>query len=133
MGKSSKRLPPRERKKERASAPAMSAFLKYALVAGLAVGAAFTFQLFGGDPELRALKRSVAPLQFPKVTNLDYFQGGYKNEMLWGTYRPGMYLGIRARSVFLHSGSNGRKRRRGGAMWEASLTLHCPPCTAPLV
>ncbi|GAQ91059.1 mannosyl-oligosaccharide glucosidase [Klebsormidium nitens] len=97
MGKSSKRLPPRDRKKQTADASAMTGFLKYALVAGLAVMAAFSFQLFTEDAEVRALKRSVAPLQSPKVTELDYFQEGYKDEMLWGTYRPGMYLGIRAR------------------------------------
>lgn len=96
MGKSSKRLPPSSAKKKLKSGTNIN-FLKYGMVVVLAAAVAGYFRFFSVSPEIRALKRSVAPLNFPKVTDLEHFQGKYWDEMLWGTYRPGLYLGIRAR------------------------------------
>ncbi|WOL02483.1 mannosyl-oligosaccharide glucosidase GCS1 isoform X2 [Canna indica] len=50
------------------------------------------------DPTLRRLKRVVTPLPAPKMMDLPQFQGEHKESLYWGTYRPHVYLGIRART-----------------------------------
>ncbi|CAI7855873.1 unnamed protein product, partial [Closterium sp. NIES-53] len=42
-------------------------------------------------------QRHLTPLNAPRVADLPMFKGGYAEEMLWGTYRPQLYLGIRPR------------------------------------
>lgn len=42
--------------------------------------------------------RIVTPLPAPKMMDLPQFQGEHKERLYWGTYRPLVYLGIRART-----------------------------------
>ncbi|XP_031477649.1 mannosyl-oligosaccharide glucosidase GCS1-like [Nymphaea colorata] len=42
--------------------------------------------------------RCVTPLPAPKMTELPQFQGDHRESLYWGTYRPHVYLGIRART-----------------------------------
>ncbi|CAI5950434.1 unnamed protein product [Closterium sp. NIES-64] len=49
--------------------------------------------LFGSSEK----QRHLTPLNAPRVADLPMFKGGYAEEMLWGTYRPQLYLGIRPR------------------------------------
>lgn len=44
------------------------------------------------------LPRAVTPLPAPKIMDLNQFQGEHKESLYWGTYRPHLYLGIRART-----------------------------------
>ncbi|KAJ7957586.1 mannosyl-oligosaccharide glucosidase GCS1-like [Quillaja saponaria] len=44
------------------------------------------------------LLRVVKPFPAPKVMDLPQFQGDHKESLYWGTYRPHVYLGIRART-----------------------------------
>ncbi|CAJ1935655.1 unnamed protein product [Sphenostylis stenocarpa] len=44
------------------------------------------------------LPRVVTPLPAPKITDLPQFQGEHKESLYWGTYRPQVYLGVRART-----------------------------------
>ncbi|KAF5936682.1 hypothetical protein HYC85_024188 [Camellia sinensis] len=41
--------------------------------------------------------RVVTPFPAPKIMDLPQFQGDHKESLYWGTYRPNVYLGIRAR------------------------------------
>ncbi|KAK7359395.1 hypothetical protein VNO77_01353 [Canavalia gladiata] len=40
----------------------------------------------------------VTPFPAPKIMDLHQFQGEHKESLYWGTYRPQVYLGIRART-----------------------------------
>lgn len=42
--------------------------------------------------------RVITPFPAPKLMDLPMFQGGHKESLYWGTYRPHVYLGIRART-----------------------------------
>ncbi|XP_024027588.1 mannosyl-oligosaccharide glucosidase GCS1 [Morus notabilis] len=42
--------------------------------------------------------RVVTPFPAPKVMDLPQFQGDHKESLYWGTYRPHVYLGVRART-----------------------------------
>ncbi|XP_057776938.1 mannosyl-oligosaccharide glucosidase GCS1 [Salvia miltiorrhiza] len=42
--------------------------------------------------------RVVTPLPAPKLMDLPMFQGEHKESLYWGTYRPHIYFGIRART-----------------------------------
>ncbi|KAI8004652.1 Mannosyl-oligosaccharide glucosidase GCS1 [Camellia lanceoleosa] len=42
--------------------------------------------------------RVVIPFPAPKIMDLPQFQGDHKESLYWGTYRPNVYLGIRART-----------------------------------
>ncbi|XP_061360751.1 mannosyl-oligosaccharide glucosidase GCS1 isoform X1 [Gastrolobium bilobum] len=44
------------------------------------------------------LPRAVTPFPAPKIMDLPQFQGQHKESLYWGTYRPHVYLGIRART-----------------------------------
>lgn len=37
------------------------------------------------------------PLKAPKLTQLPQFTNEYKQKMLWGSYRSGLYFGMRTR------------------------------------
>ncbi|XP_058103291.1 mannosyl-oligosaccharide glucosidase GCS1 [Magnolia sinica] len=50
----------------------------------------------GGRDSQRS--RVVTPLPAPKMMDLPQFQGEHKESLYWGTYRPLVYLGIRART-----------------------------------
>ncbi|KAI4964728.1 hypothetical protein ZWY2020_059785 [Hordeum vulgare] len=51
-----------------------------------------------GAAALRRMARSVTPLDAPRMMDLPQFQGDHKESLYWGTYRPNVYLGIRART-----------------------------------
>ncbi|XP_021746583.1 mannosyl-oligosaccharide glucosidase GCS1-like [Chenopodium quinoa] len=42
--------------------------------------------------------RVITPFPAPKLMDLPQFQGEHKESLYWGTYRPHVYLGIRART-----------------------------------
>ncbi|KAK4597669.1 hypothetical protein RGQ29_015261 [Quercus rubra] len=42
--------------------------------------------------------RVVTPFPAPKIMDLPQFQGEHRESLYWGTYRPHVYLGIRART-----------------------------------
>ncbi|XP_042432224.1 mannosyl-oligosaccharide glucosidase GCS1-like isoform X2 [Zingiber officinale] len=50
------------------------------------------------SPALMRLRRVVTPLQASKMMDLAQFQGEHKESLYWGTYRPHVYFGIRART-----------------------------------
>uniref|UniRef100_A0A0E0JSX2 Mannosyl-oligosaccharide glucosidase n=1 Tax=Oryza punctata TaxID=4537 RepID=A0A0E0JSX2_ORYPU len=50
------------------------------------------------ETPLRRVVRSVTPLDAPRMMDLPQFQGDHKESLYWGTYRPNVYLGIRART-----------------------------------
>jgi mannosyl-oligosaccharide glucosidase len=61
------------------------------LAAGFVIVAALVlYFLFETPAELR-------PLRAAKLTALPEFGGEYKDRMLWGSYRPGLYFGMRTR------------------------------------
>lgn len=39
----------------------------------------------------------LTPLKAPRLTELPEFGGAYRDEMLWGSYRSGLYFGMRTR------------------------------------
>nr|XP_043606881.1 mannosyl-oligosaccharide glucosidase GCS1 [Erigeron canadensis] len=43
------------------------------------------------------LPRVITPFPAPKIMGLDMFQGEHKESLYWGTYRPHLYFGVRAR------------------------------------
>ncbi|XP_021276362.1 mannosyl-oligosaccharide glucosidase GCS1-like isoform X1 [Herrania umbratica] len=50
------------------------------------------------NPAEVARPRAVTPFPAPKIMDLPQFQGQHKESLYWGTYRPHVYLGIRART-----------------------------------
>ncbi|CAL0329723.1 unnamed protein product [Lupinus luteus] len=52
--------------------------------------------------------RVITPFPAPKLMDLPQFQGEHKESLYWGTYRPQVYLGIRARTP---------ESLIGGLMW----------------
>nr|XP_010929770.1 mannosyl-oligosaccharide glucosidase GCS1 [Elaeis guineensis] len=50
------------------------------------------------DDAVEKLMRTVTPLPAPKMMDLPQFEGEHKESLYWGTYRPHLYLGIRART-----------------------------------
>ncbi|KAK7246974.1 hypothetical protein RIF29_41848 [Crotalaria pallida] len=44
------------------------------------------------------LPRAVTPFPAPKIMDLPQFEGEHKESLYWGTYRPQVYFGIRART-----------------------------------
>ncbi|XP_073019820.1 mannosyl-oligosaccharide glucosidase GCS1-like [Primulina eburnea] len=42
--------------------------------------------------------RVITPLSAPKLIDLPMFQGDHRESLYWGTYRPNVYFGIRART-----------------------------------
>lgn len=52
--------------------------------------------------------RVITPLPVPKIMDLPLFQGEHRESLYWGTYRPQVYLGIRARTP---------KSLMAGLMW----------------
>ncbi|KAL8106442.1 hypothetical protein AgCh_029997 [Apium graveolens] len=43
------------------------------------------------------MERVITPFPSPKLIDLPMFQGEHKESLYWGTYRPQVYLGVRAR------------------------------------
>ncbi|XP_047329863.1 mannosyl-oligosaccharide glucosidase GCS1-like [Impatiens glandulifera] len=48
--------------------------------------------------ELQKRPRVITPFPAPKVMDLPQFQGDHKESLYWGTYRPQVYFGVRART-----------------------------------
>ncbi|KAF5754140.1 putative mannosyl-oligosaccharide glucosidase [Helianthus annuus] len=44
------------------------------------------------------LPRVITPFPAPKIMDLEIFQGDHKESLYWGTYRPHVYFGVRARA-----------------------------------
>ncbi|KAG2320782.1 hypothetical protein Bca52824_013995 [Brassica carinata] len=44
------------------------------------------------------IPRVITPFPAPKLSHLPMFQGDHKERLYWGTYRPQVYFGIRART-----------------------------------
>ncbi|KAL7609119.1 mannosyl-oligosaccharide glucosidase GCS1 [Lactuca sativa] len=44
------------------------------------------------------LPRVITPFPAPKIMDLEMFQGDHKESLYWGTYRPQVYFGVRART-----------------------------------
>ncbi|KAI3728397.1 hypothetical protein L6452_17032 [Arctium lappa] len=51
-------------------------------------------QFSDGDDRL---PRVITPFPAPKIMDLEMFQGEHKESLYWGTYRPHLYFGVRAR------------------------------------
>lgn len=66
----------------------------------------------GGHAELR-------PLRTAKLTSLAEFGADYRNRMLWGSYRSGLYFGMRTRWVGQRYRSMHESSRGGGSMHES--------------
>ncbi|WOH16634.1 hypothetical protein DCAR_0936192 [Daucus carota subsp. sativus] len=62
---------------------------------------------FTGDVDDK-IRRLVTPFPSPKLADLPMFQGEHKESLYWGTYRPNVYVGIRARV---------QQSLIGGMMW----------------
>ncbi|XP_052204412.1 mannosyl-oligosaccharide glucosidase GCS1-like isoform X2 [Diospyros lotus] len=58
----------------------------------------FLIQHFVKPVEESQKHRVVTPFPAPKIMDLPQFQGEHKESLYWGTYRPHVYLGIRART-----------------------------------
>ncbi|XP_010248964.1 PREDICTED: mannosyl-oligosaccharide glucosidase GCS1 [Nelumbo nucifera] len=56
-----------------------------------------TYYLMKPTEEVHKL-RVVTPLPAPRMMDLTQFQGEHRESLYWGTYRPHVYLGIRART-----------------------------------
>ncbi|KAK9120064.1 hypothetical protein Scep_018157 [Stephania cephalantha] len=80
--------------------------LGLAMVAFLVIVSLIYHLVRSGEPVHRL--RVVTPFDAPKVTDLPMFQGEHKEGLYWGTYRPHVYLGIRARTP---------ESLIGGLMW----------------
>ncbi|KAK9120050.1 hypothetical protein Scep_018143 [Stephania cephalantha] len=80
--------------------------LGLAMVAFLVIVSLIYHLVRSGEPVHRF--RVVTPFDAPKVTDLPMFQGEHKEGLYWGTYRPHVYLGIRARTP---------ESLIGGLMW----------------
>ncbi|KVH95684.1 Glycoside hydrolase, family 63 [Cynara cardunculus var. scolymus] len=52
-------------------------------------------QFADGDDRL---PRVITPFPAPKIMDLEMFQGEHKESLYWGTYRPHLYFGVRART-----------------------------------
>lgn len=52
---------------------------------------------FVSNVEETKLPRVVTPFPAPKLMDLPMFQGEHKESLYWGTYRPNVYFGVRAR------------------------------------
>jgi hypothetical protein len=115
-----RRAPP-ARPRRRAAAP-----LRAALAAGAALLLAAAWLLLrralpGGPPETR-------PFRAPLMKGLPEFNSAYKAEMLWGSYRAGMYFGMRTR--WGYRGWWGRERRAQAGAGLGSGAVRLGPCRA---
>jgi len=43
------------------------------------------------------LPAELQPLRAPLLSSLPEFGGEYRDRMMWGSYRPGLYFGMRTR------------------------------------
>ncbi|XP_050205267.1 mannosyl-oligosaccharide glucosidase GCS1-like [Mercurialis annua] len=59
---------------------------------------AMIYTLVNHVDEAREIPRVITPFPAPKLMDLPQFQGEHKESLYWGTYRPHVYLGIRART-----------------------------------
>lgn len=72
-------------------------FLGFVIISSLLV-LFFVFrsvQFSDGDDRL---PRVITPFPAPKIMDIEMFQGEHKESLYWGTYRPHVYFGVRART-----------------------------------
>ncbi|KAF7813611.1 mannosyl-oligosaccharide glucosidase GCS1-like [Senna tora] len=100
----------KDRTKDRSPIPLFNTFFKVML--GICFVAFFVilFMIYHilNHTSGAQLPRVVTPFPAPKIMDLPQFQGQHKESLYWGTYRPHVYLGIRART---------RKSLIAGLMW----------------
>ncbi|CAI0381113.1 unnamed protein product [Linum tenue] len=75
--------------------------LRFMLAIGLVASLAIFFliqSLIAPVEESHQRPRVVTPFPSPKLMELDQFQGEHKESLYWGTYRPQVYFGVRARA-----------------------------------
>ncbi|KAL8142455.1 hypothetical protein V2J09_015487 [Rumex salicifolius] len=77
--------------------PGKKALFGFGLFA-LAVLSVFAYKYLNRPSDFDQKPRAVTPFPAPKLMDLPQFQGEHKESMYWGTYRPHVYLGIRART-----------------------------------
>lgn len=58
----------------------------------------FLIRYFVNSAEDASRPRAITPFPAPKLMDLPQFQGQHRESLYWGTYRPHVYLGIRART-----------------------------------
>ncbi|XP_012851159.1 PREDICTED: mannosyl-oligosaccharide glucosidase GCS1-like [Erythranthe guttata] len=86
------RMPARRNRK-------FSRILSLSLCGLLLVAIGLFFNKYYINPMKKTVKpRVVTPLPAPKLMDLPMFQGEHKESLYWGTYRPHVYFGIRART-----------------------------------
>ncbi|KAL5973025.1 hypothetical protein ACLOJK_039832 [Asimina triloba] len=99
-----KPLPPSRRSSDHGPIRLMNIDLKALLGFGILTFLLIAFVLYGhlghteGSERDSKMLRVVMPLPAPKMMDLPQFQGEHKESLYWGTYRPLVYLGIRART-----------------------------------
>ncbi|KAI5679356.1 hypothetical protein M9H77_10306 [Catharanthus roseus] len=74
--------------------------IKTLLVFGILLSSVASFLIYRlvntlEEPEM---PRVVTPFPAPKLMDLPMFQGEHKESLYWGTYRPHVYFGVRART-----------------------------------
>ncbi|KAK3253297.1 hypothetical protein CYMTET_37446 [Cymbomonas tetramitiformis] len=72
-------------------------FIGSAVVVVVAALLALATHMFWPKMLSSDVPRAITPLGLPKLTELPQFGGESEERMLWGTYRPGCYLGLRMR------------------------------------
>ncbi|GJP65120.1 hypothetical protein CLOP_g22023 [Closterium sp. NIES-67] len=79
------------------NAAVLALLLAAGCVAALIVVLMWGEALLGGSDARSEKQRHLTSLKAPRVSDLPMFKGDYSEKMLWGTYRPHLYLGIRPR------------------------------------
>ncbi|KAF3337175.1 mannosyl-oligosaccharide glucosidase GCS1-like protein [Carex littledalei] len=86
----------------RSGVPIRWTFPVLGFISLLLIGSLVYYNWGFGEAEgelVKRAKRSVTPLAMPKLMDLPQFGGSHKDSLYWGTYRPHVYLGIRARTA----------------------------------
>ncbi|KAL9225563.1 hypothetical protein vseg_001469 [Gypsophila vaccaria] len=87
-----------ERTKLRKS-PSSSQFVLIFVVFVFAILSYFAYNYFAMNSGVASsIPRVITPFPSPKLMDLPQFQGEHMESLYWGTYRPHVYLGIRART-----------------------------------
>nr|GMD23223.1 mannosyl-oligosaccharide glucosidase GCS1 [Ipomoea batatas] len=90
----------RRRGREQSSLRILDVNLKFLLgfgVISFSIALFFIYRLVN-PAEVAQIPRVITPLPAPKLADLPMFQGEHKESLYWGTYRPQVYFGIRART-----------------------------------
>ncbi|KAL2903641.1 Mannosyl-oligosaccharide glucosidase GCS1 [Bienertia sinuspersici] len=89
-------------KKERTrfrSSSRIQFYVGFLAIFAFAVSTYFIYSSFMNSIDYGSQKpRVITPFPAPKLMDLPQFQGEHKESLYWGTYRPHVYLGVRART-----------------------------------